>query len=122
MISEAIQDTLAKIIPNTYLVMGDEEIACPYCTHKEIGTPEYLKDKLIGYNYDCEVLIIDHVPESVESYSVQVIAAIEALTKTTTKSTYIDLAVYDGPDEPDFDIESKLYTNILKFTIKTQNR
>jgi hypothetical protein len=43
------------------------------------------------------------------------------LEGTTIDSTVIDSVTWDG-DIPDFDVESKLYVNVLKFTILTSNR
>ena len=101
--------------------MGDEEIVAPYCTHKETGDAQYLKSGLIGFIYRCEILVIDRTPESVESLGQQIMIAIEALGGTTTSGTKIDMVEFQG-DEPDFDIESKLYLTILTFLIETSNR
>lgn len=121
MISAAIQSTLIAIIPNTFMAMGDEEIVTPYCVHKESSVSEYLKEGLSGYSYTCEVLIIDEFPEAVETLAMSVIPALEAQAGTTVNDTSIDAVTFDG-DDPDFDIESKLYINVLKFTIETSNR
>ena len=121
MISAAIQTELKKIITNTYLVMGDEGIVTPYCVHKEAGVPQYLKQGLIGYLYDCEVVVIDKTPGAVETLAMRIKTALEALAGTTTNSTKIDGVEFTG-DAPDYDVESKLYINILSFTIETSNR
>lgn len=121
MVSAAIQSTLVAIIPNTYLAMGDENIITPYCTHKEVATPDYVKEGICGYSYDCEILIIDDTPEKVETLVQSVKDAMLALTGTTVSGTIIELVVWDG-EEPDFDIESKMYINILKFSVQTLNR
>jgi len=121
MISTALQATLVALIPNTFLAMGDEEILTPYCVHKETGTPEYLKSGIAGYSYSCEVLIIDDLPEKVETLVQSVQAAILALEGTTVNDTTFESVILEG-DDPDFDIESKMYINILTFTIETSNR
>jgi hypothetical protein len=121
MISTALQSTIEAIIPNTYLAMGDEGITVPYCVHKEAATPEYLKSGIVGYSYVCEVAIIDTLPEALETLVQSVKNAIIALEGTTVSSTKFDSVIWDG-DEPDFDIDSKMYINILKFTIETSNR
>lgn len=121
MISTAIQITLQAIIPNTFLEMGDEKISLPFCTHREKGETEYVKTGIIGYDYECTVLIVDSTPESVEAYAAQIINALTGLTGTTTGGTIIDLVVFEG-DNPEFDEESKNYYNILTFGIKTTNR
>lgn len=121
MISAAVQSTLVAIIPNTFLAMGDEDVATPYCTHKETGEPEYVKEGICGYSYDCQVIIVDDTPEKVETLVQSVKNAMLALTGTTVSSTYIELVVWEGED-PDFDMEDKMYYNILSFTIKTLNR
>jgi hypothetical protein len=121
MISTAIQNTIAAIIPNTYLAMGDEGIVTPYCVHKESGTPEYLKAGISGYSYLCEIAIIDDSPEALEVLVQAVKNAIMALDGTTASSTTFAGITWDG-DEPDFDSESKMYINVLKFTIGTVNR
>jgi len=121
MISAALQSTLVAIIPNTFLAMGDEEISAPYCVHKEIATPEYLKNGIAGYSYDCSIAIIDDLPEDVEALVQSVKNSVLALAGTTLSSTSFESVIWEG-DEPDFDTESKLYVNILKFTIETSNR
>jgi hypothetical protein len=121
MISAAIQSTLVGIIPNTFLAMADESIVTPYCTHKETGTPEYVKEGICGYSYDCEVLIIDDTPEAVETLVQSCKNALLALTGTTVNGTGIELVVWDG-EEPDFDMENKMFFNILKFAVLTSNR
>jgi hypothetical protein len=121
MISTAIQSTLAAIIPNTYFALGDEEIVTPYCVHKESGIPEYLKIGIVGYSYSCEIAIIDDTPEKVETLVQSVKNAILALDGTTVSSTSFKGITWEG-DEPDYDSESKMYVNILSFTILTLNR
>jgi hypothetical protein len=121
MISTALQTTLAAIIPNTFLAMGDEAIITPYCVHKEVASPEYLKAGISGYSYACEILIIDDLPETVETLVQSVKSAVIALAGTTASSTTIASVIWEG-DEPDYDIESKMYINILRFTIETSNR
>jgi hypothetical protein len=121
MISTAIQSAIVGIIPNTYLAMGDEQILTPYCVHKETATPEYLKEGIIGYSYLCEIAIIEKNPEALETLIQSVKNAIIALAGTTASSTKFDSVIWDS-DDPDFDMESKMYTNIIRFTIETSNR
>jgi hypothetical protein len=121
MISTAVQSTLETIIANTCMVMGDEEIQCPYCVHKEEIAPVYLKEGVVGYSVNCEVVIIETTPEEVEILAVAVLSAMLALSGTTVESTTIDSVTHEG-DSPDFDTDSKLYLNILRFTIETSNR
>lgn len=121
MISTALQSTIAAIIPNTYFAMGDEAIITPYCVHKESGVPEYLKVGIVGYNYNGEIVIIDDTPEKVETLVQSVKNAILALDGTTVSSTSFKGITWEG-DDPDYDPESKMYINILRFTILTLNR
>jgi hypothetical protein len=121
MISTAIQTTVAAIIPNTYMAMGDEKIITPYSVHKEVGTPIYLKSGIAGYSYDVEIAIIDDLPEAVETLVQSVKNAILALAGTTVSSTYFESVIWEN-DEPDFDMEAKMYISIIKFTIETSNR
>jgi hypothetical protein len=121
MISAAIQSTISAIIPNTFMAMGDEEILTPYCVHKETGTPEYVKAGISGYSYICEVAIIDDTPDKVEALVQSVKDAIIALAGSSKESTKFDSVIWDN-DEPDFDIQDKMYTNIIRFTIETSNR
>jgi hypothetical protein len=121
MISAALQTTLAAIIPNTFIAIGDEEIQTPFCVHKERENPQSLKEGISGYEYACEIAIIDDTPDAVETYKQSIISALNALAGTTVSSTQIDMVDYQG-DDPDFDIESKLYTTILSFLIETRNR
>ena len=121
MISAAIQSVIQNIIPNTYSIMGDEEILTPYCVHKETGTPEYLKAGISGYSYSVEIAIIDDTPDKVETLIQSVKNAIIALQKTTNSSTSIDAVAWES-DTPSFDSESRLYINVLTFTILTSNR
>ena len=121
MISTALQNTIVAIIPNTFLSMGDEGIITPYCVHREVGAADYLKEGIVGYSYACEVVIIDDLPEAVEVLVQSVKNAIIALSGTTVSGTNIESVIWDG-DEPDFDTENKMYLNILRFTIETNNR
>lgn len=121
MITAAVQSTLEAIIPNTFDAMGDEQISTPFCVHKEAGTPEYVKEGICGYSYDCEVMIVDDTADKVETLVQSAKNALLALTGTTTSGTVIELVVWDS-DDPDFDVDNKMYYNILKFTIQTLNR
>jgi len=121
MISQAVQKAIQAVIPNTYFAMGDEEIITPYCVHKESGTPEYMKEGLLGYSYATEVIIIDDLPEKVEALGRSVITALAALQGTTSMGTKIEAVTFDG-DDPDYDSESRLYVTLLRFTIATNNR
>jgi hypothetical protein len=121
MISTAIQNTIVALIPNTYFVMGDESILTPYCVHRELATPEYLKEGIAGYSYDCEVVIIDDTADKVEDLVQSVKNAIIALAGTTVSSTKFDSVMWEGED-PAFDEQDKMYVNTLKFTIETSNR
>jgi len=121
MVSDVIQSTLAAIISNTNFAMGDEQIETPYCVHKEYGEPEYVKAGICGYNYDCEILIVDDTADKVEALFQLVKTAMEALTGQTVSGTQIDLVVLES-DDPDFDTESKMYYTILKFTVLTLTR
>lgn len=121
MISEAIQQTLAAIIPNTYMSMGDEEIITPYATHRETGVPNYGKAGILGYTYQVEVLIVDDTPDKVEQLLQSVKNALRELEGTTVCGTGIELVIWED-DEPDFDIESQMYTSVSTFTIDTSNR
>ena len=121
MISAAIQSTLTGIITNTYIAIGDEEILTPYCVHQERETPLKLKEGLIGYEYECEIAVIDDSPDSVETYKQSIITALEALAGTTVSGTNILMVDYLG-DDPGFDQEDKMYTTIMRFLIETSNR
>lgn len=121
MISEAIQQTLAAVIPNTFMSMGDEEILTPYCVHKESGVPNYVKTGIAGYTYQVEVAIIDDTPDKVETLLQNAKDAILALEGTTVAGTGIEMVIWES-DEPDFDIESKMYITTIVFTIDTSNR
>jgi hypothetical protein len=121
MISTALQNTIVAIIPNTYLAMGDEGIVTPYCVHKETASPEYLKSGIAGYNYVCEIAIIDLLPEALETLVQSVKTAITALAGTTINGTSFESVIWET-EAPDFDTQSKLYINILTFTILTSNR
>jgi hypothetical protein len=120
MLSAAIQSTLAGIITNTFFAMGDEDIQAPYCVHREIQHPQRLKSGMSGYEYDVEIAIIDTSPDNVETKKTSVRAALEALEGTMTEETAIEIVEYMG-DDPDFDIESNLYTTILSFRIESSN-
>jgi len=120
MLSAAVQSTLVNIITNTFFAIGDEEIQTPWCVHSEIQTPERLKKGVVGYSYDVEIAIVDNSPDDIETLKNQVRTAIEALEGTTTQGTGIEIVEYLN-DAPDFDQESKLYVNILRFVIQTSN-
>jgi hypothetical protein len=120
MISAALQTTLMGIIPNTFIAIGDEEIAAPFCVHSERQSPVRLKRGVAGYEYECEIAVIDDSPDDVEAYKQSIRTAIEALEGTTASSTSIELVDYLG-DDPGFDQESKLYINILRFIIQSSN-
>lgn len=122
MISEAIQATIVAIIPNTFAIVGDEEIITPYCVHTETELPPtLLKEGVINYNYSVEVLIIDDLPDNVNTKVNSVRTAIEALAGTTVNSTSFEQVNYEG-DDPGFDQESRLYANNIRFTIETKTR
>jgi hypothetical protein len=123
MIGEAIQATVAAIIPNTFaIVVLDDEITAPYCVHTETELePTYLKAGLLNYNYAVEILIIDELPDNVSTKVALVRAAIEALPGTTVNSTAFEQVIFEG-DDPGFNEESRMYANNLRFTIETKTR
>lgn len=120
MIAEAIQAALSAIIPNTYTEIGDEGVSAPFCIHSESETEVRLKSGVIGYEVAVEVAIIDNTPDLVKTKSVSVIAALMALGETTNMGTIINSVNYEG-DAPGFDQDSRLYANMLRFTIETSN-
>lgn len=120
MISEAIQTKCVTVIANSFSEIADEENT-PFCIHSESETPLLLKEGLDGYSYEVEIFIVDTSPDSVKTKSVSMITAIEALKGTTTNGTKIDMVNYED-DKPGFDVESRLYGNLLRFTIETSNR
>lgn len=118
MISEAIQATVVAIIANTNVNIGDEKIVTPFCVHNETELPpSLLKEGVDGYNFNVEIMIIDTLPDLVNANVVLVRAAIEALAGTTVNSTAFEQVNYEG-DDPGFDTESRLYANIIRFTIE----
>lgn len=121
MIGEAIQKKLATVIPNAYNEVGDEGIKAPFCTHSEKETPLRNKAGISGYEYAVEILIANKTADLVKSQSVLIIAAIEALQGTTDEGTTIRGVTYEG-DDAGFDRESRLYGNLITFTIETSNR
>ena len=121
MISDAIQQTLSAIIPNTYMSMGDEKIITPYATHKETGVPNYGKSGIMSYTYQVEVLIIDDTPDKVEQLLQSCKNSLLALEGTTVAGTGIEMVIWES-DDPDFDIESQMYISVSTFTIDTSNR
>jgi hypothetical protein len=121
MISTAIQSTVQAIIPNTFDVYGDEQISLPICLHREKGTPILLKAGLAGYSYAVEIEIIDKTADAVEVLVQSVKTALEALAGTTVSSTVFETVNLED-ENPDFDTENRLYSNILQFTINTANR
>lgn len=120
MLSAAIQSTLLGVITNTFFAIGDEEIQAPFCVHTERQAPVRLKSGIAGYEYDCEIAIVDDSPDDIETKKTSVRSALEALEGTTVQSTSIEVVEYLG-DDPGFDQESKLYISILRFTIQTSN-
>ena len=122
MITEAIQATVAAIITNSYVTIGDEEITVPFCVHSEQELPpNLLKEGVHSYNYAVEIMIVDTLPDNVKTKVDLVRAAIEALPGTTVNSTEFLVVNYEG-DDPGFDQESKLYGNNIRFTIETKTR
>lgn len=120
MISELIQTKLSSVIPNTFISVADEGTQTPFCIHNERQVPVRLKEGIIGYEHECEIIIIDDSPDSVENYKKLIIQAIESLEGQTDDDCRVESVNYTG-DEPGFDKESKLYLNILLFQIETSN-
>jgi hypothetical protein len=120
MLSVALQKVLQNIIPNTFNVIGDEDIAAPFCVHEAQQSPVFLKQGIAGYEYDCEIAIIAELPDSVEALKQQVRAAVEALPGTTSEGTTFEDVEYLG-DGPGYDSESKLYISIVRYLIQTSN-
>lgn len=121
MIGEAIQVAIEAIIPNTYALIGDENITVPFCLHEEKDETVYLKEGIAGYTWTCEIAIVHSTPDAAEILAMQVKAAIEALAGTTDHATIIEAVSYEGSD-PGFDQGTREYLKILRFTIETSNR
>jgi len=121
MISEAIQEALEEVIPNTYQTIGDEEITLPYCIHEERDTVERVKDGIAFYTWRVEIAIIHSTPDAAESLATQVISALEALEGETSHGTDIETVEYVG-SEPGFDMNTREYLKLLNFEINTKNR
>jgi hypothetical protein len=120
MISEAIQVEVQKVITNTAFAIEGEEIEVPFCVHKEKQTPVRLKSGVSGYENSCELMIIDKLPDSVETLKTRVRTAIEAMEGITISGTAIESVDYLG-DDPDFDMQSQMYYTIMNFNIETSN-
>lgn len=120
MIGEKIQTALEAVIPNTYVAIADEGVETPFCIHSERQVPIRLKEGVIGYTYECEVMIIDDSPDNVETLKKSVISALEALEGSSDDDYKITSVDYTG-DEPGFDKESKLFSTILLFNIDVFN-
>lgn len=121
MITDAIQEALEAIIPNTFTTIGDEEIETPFCIHEERDEPLYLKTGIVAYTWGVEVAIIDDSPDECEELAASGVAAITALAHTTSHETEIGAVTYLGAD-PGFDQQTKEYIRILNFSIITSNR
>lgn len=122
MITEAIQEKLVAIIPS-YSHIAPEDASAPFILHIEKGEPIRTKSPggLSGYNYEVTVILVAVDPATRETYTAQIIAAIEALTATTTKGTKIDEALYIS-DIPMYDEETNLYGINILFNVITSNR
>lgn len=120
MLSAALQSKLIAIVPNTFMLMGDEDVATPYCVHEERQRPVWLKKGVAGYEYDCEIALVADLPDVVETYKGQIRTALEAMEGTTVEGTAVELVEYLG-DDPGFDVESKEYINISRYLIQTSN-
>ena len=122
MICEAIQDTIAAIVTNTFPIIGDEETEAPFCLHTETEQePSLLKEGEESYNFLVEIFIADKLPDSVETNAALIRTAIEGLKGTTVRSVFFNEVNYEGND-PGFDAESREYANYLRFTVNTKNR
>lgn len=121
MIAEAIQATLEAIIPNTFSSIADEETEIPFCVHTEKDTPEYLKEGISGYTWNCEIALVHSTPDLVESLAMLIKTAMEALAGTTNHTTIIETVSYEGGDQG-FDETSRSYLKTLEFIINTKNR
>lgn len=121
MISEAIQEALQVIVPNTFQTIGDENITVPFCIHEETDTPEYLKEGLSGYSWQVEIGIVHNSPDAAEALAVQIIAAIELLARTVSHNTIIEEVEFTGT-APGYDEQTREYLKMVRFTISTKNR
>jgi hypothetical protein len=121
MIGEAIQAALAVIIPNTFSSVADENTEAPFCVHTEKDTPEYLKEGISGYTWNCEIALINKTPDLVETNTMAIKTALESLQGTTSHGTVIETVSYEGSDQG-FDESSRLYMKIIQFIINTKNR
>ena len=121
MISEAIQTKVAGVVTNTFIHIAPETAVAPFAVHSEAGVPLRTKEGIEGYEYDVNVIIVTASASQRETYAAQVIAAIEALSGTTTNSTAVDEARYIS-DNPAFDEELELYGTNMFFKVITSNR
>lgn len=121
MIGEAIQAAIAAIIPNTFATVADEGVIAPFCIHTERDTPEYLKEGISGFMWDCEIAVVNKTPDLVETNAMQIKTALEALEGTTSNSTVIESVSFEGSDQG-FDETSRLYMKVIQFIINTKNR
>ena len=121
MITEAIQEKLVAILPASYAQIAPESAEAPFIIHIEKGDPIRTKGGLAGYNYEVTVILVALDPATRETYTAQIISAIEAMAETTIKSTNVIESFYVS-DTPMYDEETDLYgTNIL-FSVISSNR
>lgn len=134
MIADAIYNILSAIEPvpgspldvHASIALSDDEEnkmpKRPFAVHKErMLEIERTKDGIVGYRFECSVIIIHDEAEAVDTLREQVISTMEATTGTVA-GTDIELIENTGNDGPQWDDETHTFYDNIYFEIETLNK
>ncbi len=120
MILEALYGTLNPIVP-AHVLIGDIEAELPFCVFRADAAPARQKAGICGFEYVVNIGVIDNAVASVNSYSVQVIEAIEKL-KGSVSGTDIIASIQTDESGIYYENENNVFMNDLEFKVFTKNR
>jgi len=120
MIIDALILTINPIV-DCYTAIGDINSDLPFSVIQVAPEPIKIKDGIIGYTQKVSVALVDNDVDRVESNTVAVRAAVEAMHGLISGCQINDVS-FDSENGIIFDQESQTYQNSIEFTFDTDNR
>lgn len=120
MILDALISTINPIV-DCYTAIGDINSNLPFSVIQVVPEPIRIKDGIIGYTQKVSVALVDNDVDRIETNTVAVRAAIEAMHGLIEGCQINDVS-FDSENGIIFDQDTQTYQNSMEFTFDTDTR